>query len=108
VASASATAAVASASATTTTAVASASAATATTAAFALRAGFIDHQSAAEKFLAVQRGDGFFGFGVVFNFCETEAAGLAGETIAKQSKRIGLNARFGKKPLHILFCSLER
>jgi hypothetical protein len=104
------------ASATTTPAVTTASAATtpvaaaasATAATFALRAGFVDHQSAAEKFLAVESGDGFFGFGVILNFRETKAARLAGKTIAKQSKRIGLYARFRKKSLHILLCSLER
>ena len=64
------------------TAIAATSAAPA--AAFALRAGFIDDESAAKKFLAVQCGDSFFRFGVITNFGETEAARLPRKTIAKQ------------------------
>jgi hypothetical protein len=79
-----------------------------TTTAFALRTGFVDDEGAAEKFLAVERGNCLFGFSVIFDFRETESARLAGEAIAKQSERIGLHARFGKKSMHVLFCSLER
>jgi len=64
------------------------------TATFTLRAGFVDHQSAAEEILAVESGDHLFGFGVVANFSETKTAWLSRETVAKQSERIGLHADF--------------
>src|SRR5208282_1488772 len=82
---ASATAAVAAASSATasaTMAAASTAASAATT--FTLRAGFIDDERAAEKILAIQRGDHFFRFAVISNFRETEAARLSRETIAQQ------------------------
>src|SRR5579863_7910051 len=60
-----------------------ASAAT-TTAAFALRTSLIDDQSAAEELLPVERGDGFFRFGIVANLRETEPARLPGETVLQQ------------------------
>jgi hypothetical protein len=64
-------------------AVSSASATTAASAAFALRTGFIDDQSAAKKVLAVQSLDCFFRFRIVADLSETEAAGLSGKTIAQ-------------------------
>jgi hypothetical protein len=102
-----ATAAVASASTSAASAVATAPATT-TASAFALGPGFVDDQSAAHEFAAVERGDRFFGFGVVVNFRETEAARLTRETIAEQSQRIGLHSGFREKRLHFLFSSLER
>jgi hypothetical protein len=75
---------------------------------FALRASLIHDQRAAEKFLSIQRRDRLFGFRVVFDFREAKPARLAGEAIAKQSERIGLHARFGKKRCHFLFRSLKR
>jgi hypothetical protein len=107
----------AAASAATTTAMAAAPATTAatvwtpaTTAAstFTLRTSFIHDQRPAEEFLAVQCRDGLFGFRVILDFRKAKPARLPGETIAKQSERIGLNARFRKKPLNFLFRSLER
>jgi hypothetical protein len=50
--------------------------------AFALRTGLVDHESAAEEFLAVQRGNGLFSFGVIFNLREAKTARLAGKAIA--------------------------
>jgi hypothetical protein len=61
---------------------------------FTLRAGFIDHQGAAEEILPVESGNDLFGFGIVANFSEAETAWLARETIAKQGERIGLHANF--------------
>ncbi len=53
-------------------------------AAFSLRTGFIDDESAAKKVFSVQRSDGFFGFGVVTDFGESKATRLPGKSIAKQ------------------------
>jgi hypothetical protein len=59
--------------------------AAAATAAFArLRACFIHHERAPQKFLAVERGDCFFRFGIVTNFSEAETARLACKTVAKK------------------------
>jgi hypothetical protein len=77
--------AIATASAATTTAVATAPPAT-TASAFALRTGFVDHQSAAHEFAAVERGNCFFRFGIIIDFGETETARLSRETIAEQSE----------------------
>jgi hypothetical protein len=60
-------------------------------AAFALRTRFVYDERPAEKFLAVQRRDCFFGFGVVMNLGETKPARLAGETVAKQRQRVRLH-----------------
>jgi hypothetical protein len=61
-----------------------------------LRASFIHDQSASEKILAVERSDCFLSLRIVANFRETEPARLAGEAIAQQGERIGLNSNFGK------------
>jgi hypothetical protein len=53
---------------------------------FALRARFIDHQRAAQKVPAVQRRDCLFGFRIVADFGESEAARLTRETVAEQRK----------------------
>jgi hypothetical protein len=88
-------AAVAAASAATTTATVAATTTTAASATtFTLRASFVDDERAAEKILAIKRGDYFFCFRIVANFRETEAARLTRETIAKQRERIGLHADF--------------
>lgn len=70
--------------------------ATTTASAFALRTRFVDDESAAEKFAAVESCDDLFGFGVVPNFGKPETARLARETIAKKRERIRLHARFRK------------
>jgi len=75
---------------------------------FALWTSFIHDQSPAKEFLAVQCRDGLFGFRVILDFRKAKPARLPGETIAKQSERIGLNTRFRKQRLHFLFRSLER
>ena len=68
-------------------------AATTTACAFTLRTRFVDDERAAEKFLPVQSCDHLFGFRIVPNFGESEAARLAREPIAKQRERIRLHAR---------------
>jgi hypothetical protein len=73
-----------------------------------LRSRFIHDQSPAEEFFSVQCRDGLFGFRVILDFRKAKPARLAGEAIAKQSKRIGLHASFGKQRLDFLFSSLER
>jgi hypothetical protein len=81
---ATATSAVTTAAATTASAAVTATAATSASAAtFTLWASFVDYQCAAEEILAVESGDDLFGFGVVANFSETEAAWLPRETVAK-------------------------
>jgi hypothetical protein len=75
---------------------------------FTLWTRFVHHQRPAEEFLSIQCRDGLFGFGVIFYFREAKPARLSGETITKQSERIGLHARFRKQRLHFLFSSLER
>jgi hypothetical protein len=80
----------------TTSAAVTATSTAASAATFTLRTGFVDHQCAAEKILAVESGDDFFGFGVIANFSETEAAWLPRETIAKQGERIRLHTDFGE------------
>jgi hypothetical protein len=95
----------AAASTTTTAAVTSPTAAPAT---FALRTRFIHHQRAAHKILAVQCGNDFLRFRIVFNFSETESARLARKTVPQQAERIRLNTYFGKQSLNLLFCGLER
>jgi hypothetical protein len=75
-----------------TTTMASASASTATTASAATPAAFplwtrlVDYQRAAHKLPAVERGDYLFSFGIVFDFSEAKTAGLAGESISKESE----------------------
>jgi hypothetical protein len=91
-----------------TTAATTVAASTACAATFTLRTGFVHDERAAEKFLAIQSRDGLFGFGVIFDFRETKTARLPGETIAKQSERIGLYASFRKQRSYFLFSSLER
>jgi hypothetical protein len=54
-------------------------------AAFSLRAGFVDNQSAAEEVLSVQCSDGFLSFRIITDFSETKASRLSCKTIAKQS-----------------------
>lgn len=78
------------------------------TATFTLRAGFVDHKSAAEEILAVESGDHFFGFGIVFNFGEAKTARLSCETIAEQGERIRLHADFREKRGYLLFRGFER
>jgi hypothetical protein len=73
-----------------------------------LRARFIHDQGPAEKFFSVQSRNGLFGFRVILDFRKAKPARLAGETIAKQSERVGLHARFRKQRLDFLFSSLER
>lgn len=68
----------------TTSAVATAPAAT-TSPAFT-RPRFVDDQGAAEKLLAVEGGDGFFGFRIVTKFRETETAGLTGKAVLQESE----------------------
>jgi hypothetical protein len=85
-----------------------AAAATPPPAAFPLGTCFIHHQRAAEKFLAVQRRDGFFRFRVVSNLGKTETARLTGKTVAQQRQGIRLNAHFRKQRSHLLFRGLER
>src|SRR5271163_2383687 len=82
--------------------------ATAASAAFALRAGFVDHEGAAHEFLAIQRADNFFRFGVIANLREAEAARLARETIAQQGERIRLHSYLRKQRLQFLFSGLKR
>jgi hypothetical protein len=61
-------------------------------AAFALRTRLVDDERPAEKLLAVESRDCFFGFGVVMNFGETKTARLPCETVAKQRQRIRLHS----------------
>jgi hypothetical protein len=78
---------VATASATTTAAVSTMTAACAATtrsATFTLRPGFIHHERAAKKILAVEGGHRFLRLGVVVNLGETESARLSRKTIPKQ------------------------
>jgi hypothetical protein len=70
--------------------------ATTTAATFSLRPGFIHHQCAAKKILAVEACNRFLRFGVVMYFGESEAARLSRKTIAKQRERIRLYADFGE------------
>jgi hypothetical protein len=58
--------------------------ATAATTAFSLRTRFIHHQCPAHEILAVERGNGFLGFGVIVYFREAEPARLASKAIAQQ------------------------
>jgi hypothetical protein len=62
--------------------------------AFTLRTGFIHHQCAAQKILAIERFDRFVSFGIVADFGETETARLSRETIAQKRERIRLHANF--------------
>jgi hypothetical protein len=75
---------------------------------FALRASFIHNERTAEKILAIERCNGLFSFGVIFDFGEAETARLARKTIAKQCEGIGLNPDFREQCLYLLFRSLER
>jgi hypothetical protein len=61
-----------------------ASATAACPATFSLRPGFIHHECAAKKILAVEGGNRFLRLGVVVNFGETESARLSRKTIPKQ------------------------
>jgi hypothetical protein len=61
-----------------------ASATAACPATFSLRPGFIHHESAAKKILAVERSNRFLRLGVVVNLGETESARLSRKTIPKQ------------------------
>ena len=61
-----------------------ASATAACPATFSLRPGFIHHECAAKKILAVERGNRFLRLGVVVNLGETESARLSRKTIPKQ------------------------
>jgi len=72
-----------------------------------LGTGFIDDERAAHEFLAVERGDGFFGFTIVANLRKTETARLACKAVAKERQRIRLHTGFRKQRLNLLFCSLE-
>jgi hypothetical protein len=90
-----------------TTAVTSASAAT-TAAALALRTGFIHHQRAAKKVLAIQRLNRLFRLCVISDFRETESTGLPREAISQERERIGLYANFRKQRRYLFFCGLER
>jgi hypothetical protein len=76
--------------------------------AFTLRARLVDYQRAAQEILAVQRRDGFFGFRIIADFRETEAARLARETVAEQRQRIRLHPDLCKQPCNIFFRSFER
>jgi hypothetical protein len=67
-----------------TTTVPSAPATTTAASALALRTGFIHHQRAAKKVLAVQRLNRFFRLRVISDFRETESTGLARKTISQQ------------------------
>jgi hypothetical protein len=91
----------------TTAAVTAASSATAASA-FTLRTRFVHHQRAAQKVLAVERGDGFLCLGVVTNLREAEPAGLSRKPIAQQRQRIRLHADLREQRSNLLFCSLER
>jgi len=61
-----------------------------------LRTRFIHNQRSAEKFFSIQCRDGLFGFRVILDFREAKPSRLSGEAVAKQSERIGLDARFRK------------
>jgi hypothetical protein len=74
----------------------SAAAAATTTPALALRACFVNDESAAEKFPPVESCNHLFGFSVVPNFGESETARLAREPIAKEREGIRLDARLRK------------
>jgi hypothetical protein len=76
--------------------------------AFSLRARFIDHQRAAQEIFAVQRRDCFFGFRIVADLGEPEAARLARKTVAEQRQGIRLHPGLRKQSCNILFRSLER
>jgi hypothetical protein len=82
--------------------------ASATPATLTLRASFVDDKRASEKILPVERSDGFFGFGVVMNFGESEPARLTCEAIAKKRERIRLHADFREQCGYLLFRGLER
>lgn len=96
------------ASASATTAAVTAAPSASATSAFTLRAGFVHHQCATEKILAVERGDGFLRLGVVANLREAETAGLTRKPIAQQRQRIRLHADLREQRSNLLFCSLER
>jgi hypothetical protein len=72
--------------------VAPAPATTATT--LPLRPRFVDDKRAAQELAAIQSRNGLFSLRVVANLRETEPARLAGESVAKERKRIRLNAGF--------------
>jgi hypothetical protein len=71
--------------ATATTATTVAAAATTATGTFGLWTGFVDHEVAAAKVLAVKAVDGAFRIFVIGNFDEGEAARLTREAIANQT-----------------------
>jgi hypothetical protein len=81
---------------------------TAPTAAFTLRTCFVNRESATKKILTIQSCNGLVGFRVIFNLGEAETARLSRKTIAKQSKRIGLNADFRKQCPYLFLCGLKR
>jgi len=61
-------------------------AATTTSAATFARTRFVNNQGAAEKLLAVEGGNGFFGFGIVTKFGETETAWLTGKAVFQEGE----------------------
>jgi hypothetical protein len=75
---------------------------------FSLRTRFVDDQRAAEELLSIEGRDDLFGFRVIANLGEAEAARLAGKTVSKQGERIGLDAYFGKQCSYVFLCGLER
>ena len=73
-----------------------------------LRTSFIHDQRPTEKILAVQRFDGFCGFGVVSNFSKTKTARLVREAIAQKRQRIRLHSNFGEERGDLFFSRFER
>jgi hypothetical protein len=93
--------------ATTASAPAMTSASAATTAAFARWPSLIDDHGPTLEVPAVQLSDCFFRFAVVGDLRKSEAARLAGKTVAHQCQALRLHARFSKQFLQLLFGSLE-
>jgi hypothetical protein len=83
-------------------------AASSAAAAFLLGARLVDDQGSTKELFPVECGDHFFCFGVVANLGKAKATRLAGEAVAKQGKRIRLDARFGKQRRDFVLGSFER
>jgi len=79
-----------------------------TPATFPLRPCFVDNKRAAQELPAIQSRYGLFSLRVVANLRKAEPAGLTGESIAKERKRIRLYAGFREQCRHLFFRSLER
>jgi hypothetical protein len=75
---------------------------------FAHRPSFIHDEGATHEIFAVERLHSLFGGSVIIEFSEAEAARLAGEAIAKQTERVGMQVDFRKQRGHFFVSGLER